>query len=267
MERESIHMYFAKKKTVPSENHVESLLSHPRTSKIRFDRKKKKFVYDGRMVDGLTRPIRNAFFPDYYGIKRRRNGRSSVEVGTRVHRQIHHVIRCEGRWNDSPRTCDCEIKTNPRRLHKYTKKLLATLDLLNLTPFASEVPVFSSIANACTQLDVVCYRWRKDPDKRRSVVISLKTGYASGHDRSPSGETMRGALSGVESCPKNHNQVQGACERFLLKEEYGIEFDDYFIVYLGHGRDGNGVLIENLTHWATNDETCGSILREIGGRK
>ena len=268
MQRDSIHRYFSKNEHGDdNDKHVEKLVDHPRTKKIRFDRKKKKFVYDGRLVDGITRPIKDTFFSDYAGIEKRRNGRSSVQVGTRVHRQIHHMIRCEGLWNGHSKTCDCEIKTNPKRLHKYTNKLMDTLRDLDLTPFASEIPVFSSIANVCTQLDMVCYRWWKDPDRRRSVVISLKTGYASGHDRTPSGETMRGPLARVESCPKNHNQVQGACERFILKDEYDIPFDDYFIIYLGHGQEGNDVLIENLTHWATNDDTCRLILKELGNRR
>lgn len=246
MESSSLDRYFKKPTTV---DHVTALLNDERTHNIRQEGNT-FIVYEKERMGGFTRPMRKKFFPDYEEVKKRRSTRSGKKTGERVHRQVYHMIECVGRKGGN---CDCTVKTNPKKLNKWTVQCLDKLKSLEITPAAAEVPIFSKRGRRCTKLDLVGWRWKGKP-QQRSLVISLKTGYSSCYDVDRLGQRMKPPLDDIPSIPKNHNQLQGLLEYATLDEEYKLRFDDYLILYLGHGDDGK-VKTEYLDDWCMSEST------------
>lgn len=208
------------------------------------------YVYKGKKMPGLTRRMKKTFFPHYEGVRRHRSSRSGRDTGTRVHRQLYHVIDCIGRKKG---VCDCTIKTNLNRLHKYTKQALAKMKELGIEPKASEVHILCKRAGVGTSLDIIGTRWGK-----RSVIISIKTGYACGYDKNLDGQMMKSPLRDIECTLKQQNQLQGMLEITDVQIEYGLEFDDYVILYLGHGESGEAQE-EYLERWCNDPQRRKSV--------
>lgn len=222
---------------------VQSLLEHKRTRGI--TREGHAYVYRGRKMGGLTRRMRSRFFPHYKGIEKHRTGRSGRQNGTRVHRQIYHMIECVRRKDGK---CDCKIKTNPKRLNALTRQAMSKMKELGIEPVASEVNILCRKAGIGTSLDVIGVRWSK-----RSAIVSIKTGYICGHDRDLTGQSMLKPLDAISCSEQNQNCLQGMLESVILEKEYGMPFDDYIIIYLGHGEKGEAS-VEYLPRWCLDGE-------------
>lgn len=213
------------------------------------------------MMGGLTKLIRRKFYPDSISFKKSKrksggiggNGKSN---GTRVHRQIYHMVVCLGKRN-----CDCEIKTNPKRLNILTTQAFSVFKNLEFTPLNAEIIILSKIGKFCTQLDVIGNRFHGTP-KQRSTIISIKTGYSTEYDKCKGNSRMNAPLDFLLSTARNHNQLQGMLERYILRHEYGITFDDYFIVYLGHSQTGEPH-VEELDKWCLSDDICKQVYDAI----
>ncbi len=212
-------------------------------------------------MKGLTRPLRKCFFPRYLGVQKRKSKGSTRAVGDRVHAQIHHRIECMRRGRPKE-DCQCEKRPRSNRWHRFTKQAFAVFDRLDLTPIAAEVPIISKRGAFATRLDVIAYRWMDDRAKRRSVIISIKTGYTTGRAVNRTGQNMEGPLNAVASTPENHNQLQAMCEMHTLEEEYDIHFDDYILLYLGQNTP-EGYHTERLSPWTRSKSLRRKVFEQL----
>jgi hypothetical protein len=212
---------------------VESLLNHPRTQQLS-QNKNMVFVWKApgqpvRMYKGMTKRIRKLFYPTFtVSERKRKRGTSSIDTGNRVHRQIYHMIEC------TKGKCTCTTRTNPNRLHKFTKQFFAACKRMEITPMASEVCLLCEQGGFCTRLDAVGYRYKGTP-QQRSVIISIKTGYSGGLDIAGSVNKLLEPLDSLDNTSRTHAFLQCAMEREILKREYEIEFDDAIVFFLGQG--------------------------------
>ena len=60
----------------------------------------------------------------------------------------------------------------------------------------------------------------------------------------------------------NQNQLQGICEMAMLKNDYRIEFDDYYLLYLGKTE----AIVKRLELWAKNKETVDTMMLVLKNR-
>lgn len=212
-------------------------------------RTKKKMSYRG-----ITAPLHKRFYSKYAVTKKPRNGRSSKETGTRVHRHIYHAVHCK-------EYCKCDKKMI--KMHAYAKQALKCLAEMAMTPVACEVPVVSHIAFKSTRLDMICERWADDANAKRSVVISVKTGYRGASSRKNLDDLMFDApLDAVPCTLENQDHLQGCCELAMLRRDEGIEFDDYRILYLGETE----ARMEPLAKWAMSHANQDAVLAAMGER-
>ena len=239
------------------------LLAHPRTAACSSD-PEGPVRWKGRGYRGITRPLRALFYPDYEEPLKRRHGRSSLAVGTRVHRHLYHKLtclkgcRCKKKRHESDCVRRCKCAARPRGLHPYAKQALAKLRELEMVPMGCEVPLVSPSANVATRLDMICVRW--SGPRARSVIVSVKTGYPAGsYDVDANDRTLARPFGSVPSTPKNHNQLQGTCELAILGRDYDIHFDDYVVLYLGHDERG-AAKAEQLEPWAKSEKAQDAVL-------
>lgn len=181
---------------------------------------------------GLTDVIKDIFFRDYSTPnnqwKRKRFVRSGKEIGTRVHRQIHHMHTCIPKEN-----CNCITKTSPKRLNSKTRMAMKFLKDYEITCDATEFSIISRASKCCTNVDMIGRRWVGTPQEK-SVLISWKTGYQMDYDKNKKGQMLSEPLENYSSSPKHHNQLQAILEYEIISREYELNFDDYFVVYLEH---------------------------------
>lgn len=217
-------------------NPVNMLLDHPLTSMITNDQETSIFVLcgsDGKTENfqGITRSIKECFFPDYeFPVHRR--GKSSKKIGEKVHRQICHQVECIER-----RLGECVCIGGPpnyRKVHPWAQQAFDCMRQMNIEPMACEIPILSQRAQRCTRIDAIGIRRLGEPSQS-TVHISFKTGYDVSYDVNSLGQKMKSPLNNIISSPKNHNKLQLLIEKMILKVEYGIEFDEHIIMYLGHG--------------------------------
>lgn len=261
----SIEKFLVTKTPVIGNDAIFELRNHRLTPQL--SREDNTFVWtvygQKRMMGGLTKLIRRRFYPDAPEFKKKKhnNNRRIIAsrgktTGTRVHRQIYHMIVCV-----KLKSCDCKIKTNPKKLNVLTKQAFQVFKQLEFTPLDAEVMILSETARFCTQLDVIGYKWY-GTSKQRSVIISIKTGYSDNFDKSKGNKMMLEPLNSLLSTAQNHNQLQGMLERYILKKEYGVHFDDYYIIYLGHKKDGSAH-IETLAPWCTSEDMCEKVYSSL----
>lgn len=245
------------------------LARHPRTEACSSD-PEGPVRWKGRGYRGITRPLRSLFYPDYVGVVKHRHGRSSVDVGTRVHRHIYHKVECLGKCDCKKRhkpAClkRCKCSKRPRGTHPYAKQAFAKLRELEMVPVACEVPIVSPGSNVATRLDMICVRF--SGPRARSAIVSVKTGYPAGsYDANPLGQRLASPFGSVLSTPKNHNQLQGTCELAILERDYGIRFDDYVLLYLGHDEKGRAKA-EHLEPWARTEKARNAVLDAMKKQK
>ncbi len=259
MTQESISRFF----TAKSEGLVQELLEHPRTQRITQDPESFAFIvrseqgYEApQKMSGLFTQLKRRLYPARVtaGQIKRKKGTSGRANGTLVHRQIHHLITCEKEGN----TCDCTIKTNKRRLNKYTVALFDKLKSLEIEPLATEVPILCKRGGFCTRLDMVGAR------NGIPVIISLKTGYSVGYNRDSRGTVFERPFQSIKATSQNINQLQACSEHQILKREYGLAFPEYKILYMGKS-DKELVSVEEPAKWwwNTDSETLDAFYQQL----
>jgi hypothetical protein len=124
-----------------------------------------------------------------------------------------------------------------KRINGLARVAQRFLNEFNITPRGTEIKIASLKANKCTKLDMIGERWA-DTENKMSVIISWKTGYCSDYDQNKKGIKLCDPLGEYLSTPQHHNQIQSIVEYKILEEEYGIKFDEYITVYLGHRGKG-----------------------------
>jgi hypothetical protein len=173
---------------------------------------------------GVTNALRESMYPTFQTDHRFYYGSSSAELGTRIHRQIYHVVMC-GDYEK------CETKTV--KLHPWVKKAFDLLISEKLYPESCEVPIISEIGLKATRVDMICTRNKGDPDRESSVLVSVKTRHRGlQYDLEDPFNMLEPPFEKVYSNPKNHDQLQLCCETAILRHEYKIEFDEHLILYL-----------------------------------
>jgi hypothetical protein len=217
----------------------DQLLSRPTTKSLLNDNNSPDgpIALDRVTYPGLISTIRKKFYPGYEKVERH-SGTSSIDTGIRVHRQLYHSIECT-------KQCNCQVKTNMKRLNAMTLNALRKFEELHFTPVAAEVPILCKVWNVGTRLDVVGYLWKGTP-RQTSCVVSIKTGYSSGRNRSR-GDYLMKPLDRVKSNEQNHNQLQSLCEHCILRFEYELIFKRYFIIYLH--KEYEQVEVEEPAEW------------------
>lgn len=157
---------------------------------------------------------------------------SSIQQGLRVHRQLYHATMCCIPHATAPlpllsprsQHCICTDKKT-RKWNQLTLDALQLFSEHSLVPRASELII--AHGPIATRLDVLCER------NGAFVCVSIKTGYSSDLYRNP-GIKMRAPLDRLNDSPQNRNQLQALVEVCILREEYHIDLEDYWILYLGY---------------------------------
>lgn len=179
---------------------------------------------------GITGCIEKKFFFDYRaptGHELASHKTSSTkDEGDRIHRQIHHVYTCIPREE-----CQCTKRVHLSRLSSRTKSAIKFIKDFDVEPNATEYTIISPASHTGTRLDMIGKRF-SGQSNQLSVIVSWKTGYAIDYDKNPLHQKMHGGLEEYESTPQHHNQLQSIIEYQMLKQDYGIQFDEYIIVYL-----------------------------------
>ena len=244
-------------------NAVESLLNHEWTKQLKYDGVSFVWNREGDQpirMKGITMLTKSRFYP-YYSPIRNKKGVSSKQTGTRVHRQIYHMIECVKKRKGE---CICVgVKTSANRLHRWTQQALDQFSTLEIEPDACEIPIMCLHANKCTAIDVIGTMCRGKPSEK-SVHISIKTGYQKDYDTNSQSSRMREPLGKVLSSPQNHNLLQLLIEKMILEKEYQIIFDEYIIIYLGH-YDFDKPRVEYLKEsiWCKNTEISSRVYDEF----
>jgi len=213
------------------------LVEHEKSKKVFFDETHFIVIESSVKIQkiGLTRLIKQLFFSGYTAPKSWKTEEfdfgSSLEIGVRVHRQLHHIFTCE-----KLQQCDCKTKTHASRLNKKTLAAKKFLQDYEIVCEQTEIPIVSTAADCCTSLDMIGTKF-KNTKNARSVIISWKTGYCIDYDKNPSEEGLSHPFEKYQSTPQHHNQIQAILEYKILREEYNIKFDDYYIVYLRHSKN------------------------------
>lgn len=208
---------------------------------------------------GVTRTLKNLFYPDISTAavsKKRRFGTSSMKTGSTVHRHLYHHFSCKKK-----RLCYCKTKSR-KTLTPYATQAIKKLNEMKITVEDAEVPVISHSTRMATRLDLVGTRWKGETGER-SVIISIKTGYAFPGDKGElEGNVMEHPFDKIPNTFANQNQLQGACEVAMLKNDYRIEFDDYYLLYLGKPK----ATVERLEKWAKSETTVNTMMTVLKNR-
>jgi hypothetical protein len=225
-----------KRAKTQARNAVQELLTHPLTKEIELGEHTFTWKQPGqepKQMFGVTKPLAKKFYPDYDApCSSSYSTASGKETGTRVHRQIFHMVECVKRRSGA---CICKgTRTHQSRLHRWTKQALDEFKRLDITPEAAEIPILSKTAEHCTAIDVIGTRYKGTP-REKTVHLSMKTGYKVGYDDNKTKKKMHVPLNETISAPKYHNMLQILIEKMILEVEYGIVFDEHIIVYLGKG--------------------------------
>jgi hypothetical protein len=205
---------------------------------------------------GVTRRIKEVFYPGFKHIdknkKRPRKGTcSSISIGNRVHSELFHITNCKDK---------CLCKEPPKkRLHRFTKKAIDKFKEMEITIEESEVMIVSRGMRLGTRLDLVGTMF-KGQENESMVVVSIKTGIP-GTYRNP--QKMNAPLDFLGSEPRNHNQLQGMIEHIILDRDYGIDVQEYLIMYLGK----DGVIVESLESWCRSKTNRDNVFSAVSRAK
>ncbi|MCJ7637750.1 MAG: hypothetical protein MUO21_09705 [Nitrososphaeraceae archaeon] len=127
----------------------------------------------------------------------------------------------------------------------------------NIVPIESEVPIICEHIDLATSIDIIGL----NKSTNAPVLISIKTGYNNNIQKKTI-QKMNTPLHEIDNCPLNHHQLQGLIERYILKREYNITINDYFILYLNHDIFGNYKMMK-MESWCKNDKLCEDVLLKI----
>lgn len=212
-------------KPIQKENAISALINHPNTNKITFDPLIKRFLFDGKEYDGLMSSIKLKLVPKdvlhglYYC---QTNTKSGTNNGTRIHRQIHHIVTCTSR-----NSCDCDVKMG--RQNKWVKLFFSVMARYGIEVVRTEVPVVSVKYGIITKIDGLGYKTTKNG--KLTVKISVKTGFnfktmdCGVHKLNP-------PFASARATHRLINQLQSFYENVLIQSAYGLQFDESIIVYL-----------------------------------
>ena len=200
---------------------------------------------------GLTRRLRELFYPNHLAPRRVRDHGSSRVAGTRLHRQIQHMVACK-----KAGTCSCGLqkstKKNPKliyvpppRVAAGAKVALRALREHGLEPCASEVVLSRVKSCVATAADLLCQTlplpnvrtevFSPSPYEPSLVLVSLKTGYQKGYNICRGKQRLQAPFSDVPSSPRTHHQLQLLFEGLLMERESGVAPDYSAVLYLLKG--------------------------------
>jgi len=197
----------------------------------------------GSMVRGITRPLKEAFYP-HHRVVRRKRGNSSSSIGTRVHKEVEDL------------TNGIEVK----RKHRYTQAIEHYLAKHSLYPVASEAPLLSFKGHYLTHADLICTYIRPVDKVKEIVVVSLKTGYNNGIKNSRN--FCRGVCRNLPNSFATHHALQLACEVYTMQHEYHIPVARALILYVGFGPKKK-TAVSTLPAWGSDKAFMDQVHRAL----
>lgn len=242
-----------------SDNDITNILTHKNTILTSYSHKEKSFIHNGIKCNGMTYLTKKIFYNHHEtskNISTLKSRRSSKLKGTMIHRHIYHIIHCKSK-------CVCyPIKT--RKLNKIAVDAISIMKRHGIKLIDAEIPIYSNILKSATSLDVIGSIIKDDIE--RPVVVSIKTGYNDVLFKDKTITNMDNPLTLIDNNPYNHHQLQALFERMILKKEYDITVDDFYILYLDHTSIGDHIMYK-LENWCKNDSLCNQIVEIYNTKK
>lgn len=160
---------------------------------------------------GITKLLGDTFYPNYHytgKCKQRYDYVTGAKRGTLVDSQVRDIVR---------RIFDPDAERKHTRIHPYTRKIMSSLTLLNLTPAFAQCYVGDASLLIATGVDLVCV----DNVSKRPVLIELKMGFNGTLDESNA--NMISVLSAYPNSPRYQHQAQLAVTYELFKRTFGVD--------------------------------------------
>lgn len=218
-------------------------------------------------LPGLCWAVKKRFCtnPGDLGSKTKNKGPSTKVLGSLIHRHVFHQLECMRNGS-----CTCVPRT-PNVANAQASKLIQVIKDKGWIPVRSELAIMSSTIELATRVDLICF----DPDVRRFVLVSWKTGYKNIVTQMSQGtdmdgcDPMRAPLDFVPDNDRSRNQLQLLCEYLILIKEYGMDLVQALIVYIRFDEDDeNRVVIDTAASWWWNKpELCDSVWEALKERK
>lgn len=160
---------------------------------------------------GITKLLNQTFYPNYQytgRCKQKFDYVTGAKRGTLVDVQVRDVVRA---------MFDEKYERKHKTLHPYTKKIMSSLKILDLTASFAQCYVGDSASRIATGVDLVCI----DNVSKRPVIVELKMGFNGTLDSSNG--FMRSVLQTYPNSPRYQHQAQLAVTYELFKRTYGLE--------------------------------------------
>lgn len=239
-------------------------------SDVRFDKRRKVLVNDGRSLKGLTALLKQTFYPRYVYTrpkhlpdltveKQCKRIKGSRRVGTGFDSKITDTVRLQQRYKLDPRcfwSLNCDkmlparvtaadrkrIAAVAKRRNPYVQRFWRLMRVYEWTPISTQVPVRHDTLRIGTMVDVLC------KDKHNNYkLLELKTGFESYYDTS-SGRKLSSPFDHKSDCPRNQHQLQLAATEHMYRMTHKDHRMSQSIILRFHS---SGVEIVPLDEWCT----------------
>jgi len=191
---------------------------------------------DGASLRGITKRLYDRYGG---GHLTKRIGRSTPELGLRVHREVRDWVAGERRVAS---------------LHSWTLQAIALLDARGLRPVSAEVPI--AHGKLGTRVDLVVRRAIQGD----YALASLKTGIRRGPDAARR-LALPAPFSDIKRCERTLDDLQIAAERGLARKGHRVLFAAAYVIEVPEG------VIREAPAWTSNEEKQDALLRDLEGRK
>lgn len=188
----------------------------------------------GRCLRGITKALHERYGGGHLA---KRVGRSSRDLGTRVHRELHA-------WVANPRS--------RRRcaLHPWTRQALEVLDAHGLRPLGTEVPV--AHGGIGTRVDLIARRVLRGG----CALVSVKTGVRRGPDAGPR-RALPPPFSEFKRCERTLDDLQIATESGLARKGHGVLFDSAYVLEVPAG------VLREAPSWVKEEKKQDALLHAL----
>lgn len=160
-----------------------------------------------RHLTGITKPLREAFFPKYSRSQcKASHAPSAVQEGPKGY--------ARGRIVDREVTACINHHRPPT--HPYSRKLLASLAKVGLTPVCSQVPLYDPSSGIATAADIVCVK------NGKPWIVEVKAGWDKTETYDRACSLMSLPLKEKNDCPKNQHLLQTLVTRYLFRVTFGL---------------------------------------------
>lgn len=212
---------------------------------------------DSPLIGGLEEPVQRSGVP-LQGITKalnsiyggghliKRSGRSSIELGTLVHREMYEWV-IEG--SRAPSTPKAPSARKPR--HRWTEQAIELLEANGLLPSAAEVPLAHDKLG--TRVDLIAKRvlWGG------YVLVSLKTGVRRGSEAPRKRRALPAPFSDLDRCERTLDDLQITAERGLARKGHGVLFDAAYVLEVPEG------VLRRVPAWTADEARQDALLEAL----